>query len=178
MSKTLLRGRRAFIESLDEFTNKQEPSTIKNMFAGFLWVEIIVKHFPFLEWVDAKFIQELKKLPWKYLSALGRKVLATNTTALVSTGDHDCLTIKRKRRFSVEQDFLLARTEFLFHAANSIVVWSQLRTVVNSASCYRRSVEPGGPTPRTKVCLAGLVQLTRLRRPWPPSRPSRFCALE
>jgi hypothetical protein len=104
------------------------------MFVGFLWVEIIVKRFPFLERVDAKFIQELKKLPGKYLSALGRKVLATNTTAPVSTGNHDCLTIESKRRFSVEQDFLLAYVESVFHAANSIVAWSQLRTVVSSAS--------------------------------------------
>jgi len=72
--------------------------------------------------VSAKFIQELKKLLGKYLSTQGRKVLATNTTAPVSTGNHDCLKIKSKRRFSVEQDFLLAHVEFVFHAANSIVV--------------------------------------------------------
>jgi len=93
VSKPLLRRLRAFVESLNEFTNKQEPSTIENTLAGILWVEIIVKCFPFLEWVGAKFIQELKKRLGKYRSALGGKVLARNATALVSSGNHDCLTI-------------------------------------------------------------------------------------
>jgi|HubBroStandDraft_1064217.scaffolds.fasta_scaffold18201_2 hypothetical protein len=36
MSIALRRRLRAFIDSLDEFTNKQEPSAIKNMFVGTL----------------------------------------------------------------------------------------------------------------------------------------------
>lgn len=133
MSKACLRWIRAFFESLDEFTSKYEPSTIKYKLEGFLWVEIIVKRLPFLEWIDAKVIQKLKKLHGKYLSALSRKVLATGASALVSTGNRNCLAIKSERRFSVKQDLLLAQVEFLIHVANSIVVWGPLRPVTSIA---------------------------------------------
>ena len=93
MSKALRRRLRAFIDSLDEFTNKQEPSAIKNMFVRTLWVEIIVKEFPFLEWVGAKFFQQLKELLGECRYSLGCEVLAGNATAPVGTGNHDCLAI-------------------------------------------------------------------------------------
>jgi hypothetical protein len=77
----LLSRLRAYMESLDEFTSKQELSTVVNTFAAILWVQIIVKCFPFLEWVDAK---SFKKNFGKYRSALGRRVFARNASALVT----------------------------------------------------------------------------------------------
>jgi hypothetical protein len=41
VGKALLGRLGTFIQSLDKFTDKQEPSTIKNIFAAILWVEII-----------------------------------------------------------------------------------------------------------------------------------------
>ena len=93
MGKALLSRPGTFIRSLHEFANKQEPPTIKDLFAGILWVEIIAKYFPFLEWVRPKFVQELAKLLGKCGSALGCEVLAGNATAPVSAGNHDCLTM-------------------------------------------------------------------------------------
>lgn len=91
--------------------------------------KIIVESLPLFEWVNSQRPQKLVELFGKYLAALGRKILAGNASATVSARHSNCLAIQLDRFFSVEQDFLLTDSEFLFHVANSIAAPGLLRTL-------------------------------------------------
>ena len=88
MSIALRRRLRAFIDSLDEFTNRH-----KEHVCGDALSRIIVNEFPFLKRAGAKFFQQSSKLLGECRSSLRCEVLARNANAPVGAGNHYCLEI-------------------------------------------------------------------------------------